>query len=148
MQLYNKLREVASKHYPKEGGYCSVIATAVATGSSFGKARSMLYKHGKRVDGKGAYLDLIHNTLRQMGYDVRRLKCSIWQDMHKEPEYKAKTLISIQREFKNRKGTFFVYTNRHVTCIKDGVCEDWSNNEHGRPTKYKVLSVYEVIAND
>lgn len=135
MQLYRELYRVANKYYRErcnETNWCTVIATAVATGVSFGKARSMLFKHGNRVNGKGTYIFLVHKTLEEMGYEVEPV------------EYKSKTLISIQREFAKKSGTYFVYTQRHVTAIKDGVCEDWANNEHGRPTRYKVISVYKV----
>lgn len=140
MQLYNELYRVANKYYRErcnETNWCTVIATAVATGVSFGKARSMLFKHGNRVNGKGTYIPLVHTTLLAMGYKAERIE-----------DYKSKTLISIQREFAKKSGTYFVYTGRHVTAIKDGVCEDWANNEHGRKTRYKVWSVYKITKMD
>ena len=135
MKLYNELYRVAKTYYRErcgEGGWCSVIAVAVATGVSFGKARSMLYKHGKRTNGRGAYVFGIHNTLEEMGYKLSLVK------------HKAPTLISIQQELANTEGTYFVYTKRHVTAIHNGICEDWSNNEYGRRTRYNVESVWKV----
>jgi len=56
----------------------------------------------------------------------------------------GKTLITAQRDMKGSTQTFLIYTAGHVTVVKNGVCEDWSNNEHGRPTRYSVQSIYEV----
>lgn len=133
MDRYKELYRVAKAYYPNEGGFCTVVATAVATGWSFGKARSLLYRKANRVDGKGSSVRKLHAALASIGYNTARV------------EVKSKTLITIQKELANTKGTYFVYTRRHVTAIKDGVCEDWSNNEHGRPTRYKIESVYRVI---
>lgn len=135
MKLYNELYRVAETYYRERCGersWCSVIAVAVATGVSFGKARSMLYKHGGRRNGRGSIIDGIHRTLRQMGYDINLVS------------HKSATLISIQQELANTEGTYFVYTKRHVTAIHNGICEDWSNNEHGRRTRYSVESVWKV----
>jgi hypothetical protein len=132
MERYNQLYKVAKAHYPNEGGFCTVIATAVATGWGFGKARSLLYRKAGRVDGRGSYISKVHEALESEGYHFEQVGV------------KSKTLITVQKELANTKGTYFVYTARHVTAIKDGVCEDWSNNEHGRPTRYAIESVYKV----
>jgi hypothetical protein len=133
MDTYNALRDIARKYYPTENNYCTVIATAVATGWSFGKARSVLFHKAQRVTGKGTHVSSIHKALAANGYNAR------FQVVDG-----AKTLISAQQVMKNTKGTYFVYTRGHVTAIKDGVCEDWSNNEHGRRTRYKVESIYKI----
>lgn len=136
MQRYNELLRVAEKYYRArcgEGGWCTVIALAVATDLPFGKARSLLFKHAKRVNGRGTYPSLVHKTLELLGYKAEPIV-----------DYKSKTLITIQRELAGTTGTYFVYTDRHVTAIRDGVCEDWANNEHGRPTKYKIWSIYKI----
>ena len=136
MKRYNELLRVAEKYYRArcgEGGWCTVIALAVAADLPFGKARSLLYKHANRVNGRGTYPSLLHKTLEVLGY-----KAEVMSD------YKSKTLITIQRELAGTTGTYFVYTDQHVTCIRDGVCEDWSNNEHGRKTKYKIWGIYKV----
>ena len=136
MERYRKLVQVADKYYMQrcgEGSWCTVIALAVAADLPFGKARSLLYKHAGRVNGRGTYTYKLHSTLIRVGLTARLID-----------DWKGKTLISIQREFADRKGTYFIYTKGHVTCIRDGVCEDWSNNEHGRKTRYAIESVYEI----
>lgn len=126
MKLYQKLYRVATKYYEDqhgENGWCGVIACAVATGSAFGKARSILYKHGRK-NGQGSSLPAIWKTLEHLGYDAN----VVFED-----EYRARTLHTAMKEFAKRDGTFFIYSCKgktaHVTCVKDGQVEDWANPE-------------------
>lgn len=50
---YQELKRVATKYYPRERGYCAVIAVSVAAQVPFGKSRSLLHKYG-RDQGRGA----------------------------------------------------------------------------------------------
>ena len=133
MDQYNALRRVAKKYYPIETDYCTVIALAVATGWKFGKARSVLFHKAQRPTAEGITTWSLHKALTASGYNARFQVIA-----------GAKTLISAQEMLKNTKGTYFVYTKKHVTAIKDGVREDWSNNEHGRRTRYRVESIYKI----
>ncbi len=124
MHIYKKLYAVATKYYEKqhgENGWCGVIACAVATGSAFGKARSILYKHGRK-NGQGSAMAAIWNTLEALGYSAN----IVFED-----EYRSRTLHTAMKEFAKRDGTFFIYSVKgkmaHVTCVKDGVVEDWAN---------------------
>mgnify|MGYP003633374881 FL=1 len=133
MDQYKALRRIAIKYYPTETNYCTVIATAIATGWKFGKARSILFHKAQRSTAKGITTWSLHKALMANGYNARFQAIA-----------GAKTLISAQEMLKNTKGTYFVYTSSHVTAIKDGVCEDWSNNDHGRRTRYRVESIYKI----
>ena len=134
MQRYKELVEVAKKYYPRDGGFCTVIALAVVTGWAFGKARSVMYRQHGRKDRRGSSVSKLNAAVEAQGFKVVQRDKSLY----------GKTLKTIQRSNNMSMGTFLVYTKRHVTVMKDGVCEDWSNNEI-RPTLYKVESVYEVI---
>ena len=134
MQRYKELVEVAQKYYPRDSGYCTVIALAVVTGWAFGKARSVMYRQHGRTDRRGSTVSKLNAAVEAQGYKVVQRDKSLY----------GKTLKTIQRSNNMSMGTFLIYTKRHVTVMKDGVCEDWSNNEI-RPTLYKVESVYEVI---
>jgi hypothetical protein len=68
MDIYLKLRNVATKHYPNETNYCGVIALAVATGWRFGKARSVLFNKAGRRDRQGTHIALLHRALKEHGY--------------------------------------------------------------------------------
>ena len=126
MQTYKELYRVATKYYEHqhgEGGWCGVIACAVATGCAFGKARSMLFKRGRK-NGEGSPLNAIQDTIEALGYHAEH----IWQD-----DYRSRTLHTAIKEFAKRGGTWFVYSCKgktaHVTCIKDGQVEDWAHPE-------------------
>ena len=133
MNKYLKLKTVADKYYPNEGGYCCVIAAALAMDCSFGKARSAMYRISGRSDRRGMSVTGHLTALQAMGYKARQLELA-----------SAKTLVTAQRALQSTKGTYFIYTGRHVTCIIDGVCEDWSNNEFGQKKLYRVESIYKI----
>ena len=124
---YDTLKQAAS-HYRGENGYCSVIAIAIATGCKFGKAKSMMNKCG-RESGKGAYLEQINNALT-MGN-----KGAVMYPMAGRRGF---TLMTATRNLP-KQGTFLVYTRGHVTCIRDGILEDWSAQ-----SRKSVLSVFKV----
>lgn len=134
MHIYKELYRIASTYYPQEGGFCTVIGLAVATGITFGKARSIMYKDAGRRNRVGSSVRKLNAAIEAQGFEV----------VQRDKALYPATLKTIQRSSQMRKGTFLVYTKQHVTVIKDGVCEDWSNNEI-RPTLYRVESVYEVI---
>lgn len=134
MQRYKELIEVAQKYYPRDSGFCTVIALAVVTGWAFGKARSVMYRQHGRTDRRGSSVSKLNAEVAAQGFEV----------VQRDKTLYGKTLKTIQRDPKMNTGTFLIYTKRHVTVMKDGVCEDWSNNEI-RPTLYKVESVYEII---
>ena len=132
MDKYLALRTVATKHYPTETNYCSVIALAVATGWTFGKARSVLYRGADRITAKGTSVSRLHAVLKQHGYRTGFATVP-----------KAKTPISAQRALENTTGTYFLYTKDHVACVQDGVCQDWSNNAHRRNHDH-IESIYKI----
>ena len=134
MQRYKELVEVAQKYYPRDSGFCTVIALAVVTGWAFGKARSVMYRQHGRTDRRGSTVSKLNAEVAAQGFAV----------VQRDKTLYGKTLKTIQRDPKMKTGTFLIYTARHVTVMKDGVCEDWSNNEI-RPTLYKIESVYEII---
>jgi hypothetical protein len=134
MQRYKELVEVARKYYPRDRGYCTVIALAVVTGWAFGKARSVMYRQHGRTDRKGSTVTKLNAEIAAQGFKV----------VERDKALYGKTLKTIQRSNNMSMGTFLIYTAKHVTVMKDGKCEDWSNNEI-RPSLYKIESVYEVI---
>jgi hypothetical protein len=138
MDKYRRLVTVANKHYKKDNGFCTVIATAIAMGCSFGAARSRLYHLVGRRDGNGIQRHHHISAMEMMGYKMTLVT----------NQFQSKTLVTIQREMKKTTGTYFVYTRQHVTTIQDGVCEDWSHNAI-QPARYKVQCIYQVVdAND
>ena len=127
---YQELKKVATKYYPRERGYCAVITISVAAQIPFGKARSLLYKKGRK-EGRGTPSVWTHNTIKELGYSV------IMDDnVYGWP----KTLATATRKLPNR-GTFLIHTRGHVSCLRDGVLEDWAADNNSRK---RVLYVYKV----
>lgn len=138
MKIYNELYRVASKYYPQEGGWCTVIALAVTTGMGFGKARSIMYNDHARINRRGSSIRKLNTAIRDQGFNVEQCE--------RMDKRFGRTLKTMQDKLAGTTGTYLVYTKGHVTVIKDGVCEDWCNNEHGRKTMYRIESIYEVTA--
>jgi len=132
MNKYKALKLVADKYYPTETNYCTVIAAAIALDIKFGAARSLLYRGANRVTAKGTTVSKLHTVLKAKGYRPRMLFLEM-----------AKTPVSAQKALKNTKGTYFIYTKNHVATVQDGVCQDWSNNEH-RKNLDRVESIYKI----
>ena len=135
MQRYKELVEVASKYYPRDRGYCTVIALAVVTGWAFGKARSVMYNDHGRTDRRGSTVSKLNAAIEAAGYKVTQVNTAAY----------GKTLTTVQRDLGKVGGTWIVYSKHHVTTIKDGKCEDWANNEY-KPSRYKVESIYHIGA--
>lgn len=133
MFTYKELSRVAQKYYPRERGYCAVIAVSVAAQVPFGKARSLLHKQGRK-EGKGTPLTWTYLTLLALGYTT--LPLSPFE--HKWP----KTLTTAARVLP-KKGTFLLHTRGHISCVRDGVLEDWAADSKSRK---RVLEVVQVTA--
>jgi len=128
MKTYKELSRVASTYYPKEKNYCAVIAVAVVTNVSYGKARSHLFKLG-RLTGRGTKPVQTYMALRNLG--------------HSPSEYKGtypKTLATATRILPKR-GTFTIHTRGHISVVKDGVLQDWAAITGSRK---RILSINEI----
>ena len=136
MNTYETLSRVARLYYPKENNYCAVIAVAVAADVSYGKARSYLFKEGRK-EGKGTPPLWTYKVLNKLGYGL-----------HDYTGNWPKTLATAARVLPNR-GTFAIHTSRHISMVKDGVLQDWAASTGSRK---RVLNIIEVkprsIAND
>jgi len=128
MRTYEALSQVARKHYPQENNYCAVIAVAVAADVSYGKARSYLFKEGRKT-GKGTYPVWTYRALAKLGYTTA--------------EYNGKypkTLATAARVLPKR-GMFLIHTRGHISAVKDGVLQDWAAATGSRK---RVLDIYEI----
>ena len=128
MRTYEALSLVARKHYPKENNYCAVIAVAIAADVSYGKARSYLFKEGRK-DGKGTPPVWTYRALAKLGYTTS--------------EYSGKypkTLATAARVLPKR-GTFLIHTRGHISAVKEGVLQDWAASTGSRK---RVLDICEI----
>ena len=128
MRTYEALSLVARKHYPQENNYCAVIAVAIAADVSYGKARSYLFKEGRK-DGKGTYPAWTYRALEKLGYTTT--------------EYNGKypkTLATAARILPKR-GTFAIHTRGHISVVQDGVLQDWAATTNSRK---RVLDIFAI----
>ncbi len=133
MFTYKELSRVAQKYYPKEKGYCAVIAVSVAAQVPFGKARSLLHKQGRK-QGKGTRPAWTYSVLKNLGY-----KQTPWFPYkHEWP----KTLATATRVLP-KQGTFLLHTRGHISCVRDGVLEDWAAD---RKSRKRILEIVQVTA--
>ncbi|MDC1068489.1 hypothetical protein OAQ99_04950 [Candidatus Kapabacteria bacterium] len=121
---------ILTKHH-NEDNFCGVIAFANATDIAPSRAKALLAKHCGRKYRRGTPQKEHLALLIQMGYTVEYYPV------------KSKTLITVQRELKNTKGVFYISTPSHISCFKDGVMQDWSNNTYSKSKKsiYYVLKI-------
>ena len=128
MKTYDELNQVACKYYPQESGHCAVIAVAVAADVSYGKARSYLFKEGRKT-GKGTYPQWTYNAMNKLGYTLHSYK----------GDY-PKTLATAARILPKR-GTFLLRSFRHISAVRDGVLQDWAAETGSRKRILQVIVV-------
>lgn len=134
MFTYKELSRVAQKYYPRERGYCAVIAVSVAAQVPFGKARSLLHKKGRK-QGKGTMPVWTYSVLKNLGY-----KQTPW--LHYKHEW-PKTLATATRVLP-KTGTFLLHTRGHISCVRDGVLEDWAADRKSRKRILEIVQVTEM----
>ena len=134
MFTYKELSRVAQEYYPKERGYCAVIAVSVAAQVPFGKARSLLPKQGRK-QGKGTRPTWTYLSLLALGYTTLPLS-----PLHHEW---PKTLATAARVLP-KTGTFLLHTRGHISCVRDGVLEDWAADRKSRKRILEIVQVTEM----
>ncbi len=123
-QNYEQILNIAKTYY-QDSGMCSVVALTAATGCSYGKAFNIFKRLGRKKRC-GTYIHQQREALTTLGYSLREA-----------PKY-CKTLGKAEESLP-RKGTYWLYTSRHVACVADGKLYDWS---HGR--RHRITHIYKV----
>jgi hypothetical protein len=126
---YAELKQ-STRHYKGEGGYCSVIALAIAAGCKFGKARGIMSRHG-RANGDGSYLPHIEAALEETPLRIVR-------------KFNLSSRLNTVHNKLPTTGIFYIITKGHITCIRDGVNHDWSADKRLRGSGRLVQEVWEL----
>ena len=134
VMTYEECHRVGVKHH-RDDNFCSVIAMAVGCEIAFSRARAIMAKQIARQNGRGTQSRHALQLIRDMGYETQRVFV------------RSKTLKTVQRELAGTSGTFFIYTSGHVSCVKDGVMQDWSRNDI-RPTSKRIKIVIQITPTD
>jgi len=123
MQTYEEMVKIGRKYYA-DAGFCSVIALASVADISFGKARAIMAKQGRK-ERQGALLPWITKAV-----ESRNLKCTAIP-------VQSKTMKTITRELSQ--GKYLVFVRGHVAAVVDGVINDWTE---GRA--HRIVRVYKI----
>jgi len=129
---YKELHHIG-RNYLNDGGFCSIIATCVATGQPFSKVYREFEAVGRRR-GQGTSREQQFKVLRAYGKGLKG-------DVAKSDRYK--TLAGISKDCSTwGEGTYWVYVRGHVAAVRDGILEDWSAE---RKSCKRVLAVLKVV---
>ena len=125
---YKRLLKTALLHYDNEANNCTVLAVALATGVSYGKAHAALARAG-RVTGDGATDSVIEKAMAELGF-IMKLTL----------EFEGKSLAAVRNAGGNR---FAIVRGRsksatHILTVKDGVIYDYSGS------RKRVMYAYEI----
>jgi hypothetical protein len=121
---------------------CTVKALAAATGESYDDAWAALNRHGrpfrkgpkamlKTINGRRAIVcPALEKAANELGFDFRVME---------KHEYRAKTMVTAERDPALRNGGFICMVRGHVAAVVDGEVIDWTE---GR--RHQVKEVYEL----
>ena len=124
-QNYQQIKRIAEKYY-QDYNMCTLVALVATTGCSYGKAFNVFRKLG-RQNRKGTYKHQQAMALSKFGYKLTEV-----------PRY-AKTLTKVE-ELVPKKGTYWIYSRSHVTCVNDGKVFDAPL----KGSRRRVKSIYRV----
>lgn len=130
--LWDAMTVEATKH--NERNDCTVRALTASTGLAYDVCHEQFRKQGRK-NRKGVHFfreGPIAATA--LGYTLRRLQPN---------EYRAKTMITAERDPQLSSGSYCVLVRGHVAALVEGKVIDWSQ---GR--RHKIQAVYAVTKND
>lgn len=130
---YEELAKQGRRYY-NDTNFCTVIALAVACDLPFGKAYHT-FKRAGRQHRRGTMIAQAWKALGEFGRGMEK-------DEQKQADWEGRTVNQMLKDCKHWKGRYFVYVNRHVIAIRDGVCEDWTALE--KCCKRKIEYVYKI----
>lgn len=127
-KTYKQLHKVATERY-EDKGMCGVIAVAIAGRVSYGRAKSITEKLGRK-HRQGTPVSVIEKAIAETGHDMVVLS---------DPPATIGSLAKAEPE------GIFVALNaggKHITAIRNGVIEDWAKDS---PRK-RIVKAWKVVA--
>ena len=126
--LWDAMSAKADRH--GETNDCTVRALTASTGLDYDVCHAQLAKQGRK-NRKGCHWMIEGpKAAKALGFNMREMSRS---------EYRAKTMITAERDRAFRSGNFAVLVRGHVAGLVDGKVIDWSA---GR--RHRIQAVYEV----
>lgn len=130
-QLWDAMSLKSEAH--GETNDCTVRALTASTGLDYDTCHAQLKKQGRK-NRKGCHWFIEGpKAAEALGFTMRKMDRS---------EYRAKTMITAERDRAFRSGSFCVLVRGHVAALVDGNVIDWSQ---GR--RHRIAAVYEVTRN-
>jgi hypothetical protein len=126
MLTFEQMQTVANQL--KETKDCAVKAVAAATDTPYVVVRKMMQREGRRPS-KPTRFDIIYKTIDMLGCKRNNVT----------NQYYAKTIRTLEREMKDVKGSYMVYTRGHVLAIVDGEVLDWTKGRCHRIIKIEKI---------
>ena len=108
---------------------CTVKALALATGLDYSVCHAQLAKEGRRK-GCGTTFANVQLAAQHLGFMMKR---------RNRREYRAKTMISAERDSSLRHGNLILGTCNHAAAMIDGKILDWTEGRRNR-----IQSVYVI----
>ncbi len=126
--LWNAMSAKADRH--GETNDCTVRALTASTGLDYDVCHAQLKKQGRK-NRKGCHWFIEGpKAAKALGFTMRQLT---------RTEYRAKTMISAERDTSLRSGRYCVLVRGHVAAMVEGKIVDWSQ---GR--RHRIKAVYAV----
>jgi len=113
---------------------CAVIAVAIATGVNYMSVHCLMTSKGRKPR-KSTLNTITYATLKHFGFRGEKVS------------YRSKTVRTLEREFKNRPGTYLVWVRGHVFALKEGHILDWTKGRQHRIKRVeRIRSIYDAKA--
>jgi len=126
--LWDAMTVEAGKH--NETNDCTVRCLTASTGLPYDVCHAQLKKQGRK-NRKGCHWFIEGpKAAKALGFTMRKLG---------RDEYRAKTMITAERDRKLQSGSYAVLVRGHVAAMVDGKVIDWSQ---GR--RHRIAAIYEV----
>jgi hypothetical protein len=126
--LWDAMSVESDKHH--ETNDCTVRALTASTGLPYDVCHAQLKKQGRK-NRKGCHWFIEGpKAAKALGFTMRQLSPT---------EYRAKTMISAERDSSLNSGNYAVLVRGHVAAMVDGNIVDWSQ---GR--RHRIKAVYAV----
>ena len=129
--LWDAMSLKASAH--GETNDCTVRALTASTGLDYDDCHAQLKKQGRKNRKGCHWFTEGPKAAEALGFTMRKMNRS---------EYRAKTMITAERDRNLRSGSYCVLVRGHVAALVDGKVIDWAQ---GR--RHIIKAVYEVTKN-
>jgi hypothetical protein len=144
---YREVRKVGSKLGEGKRD-CAVVAVSIATGRPYEECLNVMTKHGRRP-GHGTPMAVTNAAMNELGFELTKLSWIKLMEIIKGYPGVHSNLKNVTSHhprrfpgaFDHLGPVFMMRSNGHISTVKNGVNEDWSQN-----SALRVIEIYVVKA--